>query len=136
MQDALHRHPENKFSMRGIKKSQKKYICITDCYMLPKYNLKLYSAHKNIKAKNWNFLKDILMLRPATDFYKQVGIHISYDIILKTQERGVFVIWAPYTQNRSLSSTEQNCRTFFCNIIPDICHERRERRTCKNFGWV
>ena len=38
------------------------------------------------------------MLRPATDFYKQVGIHISYNIILKTQERGVFVTWAPYTQ--------------------------------------
>ena len=38
------------------------------------------------------------MLRPATDFYKQVGIHISYNIILKTQERGIFVTWAPYTQ--------------------------------------
>ena len=68
--------------------------------MLPKYYLKLYSAHKNIKGKNWNFLKDILMLRPATDFYKQVGIHISYNIILKTQERGVFVTWAPYTQKK------------------------------------
>ena len=38
------------------------------------------------------------MLRPATIFYKQVGIHISYKIILKTQETGVFVTWAPYTQ--------------------------------------
>ena len=65
--------------------------------MLPKYYLILYSAHKNIKAKNW---KDILMSRPATDFYKQVGIHISYNIILKTQERGVFVTWAPYTQKK------------------------------------
>ena len=98
MQNALRRHPENKFSMRGINKSQKMYICITDCYMLPKYYLKLYSAHKNMKAKNWNLLKDILILRPATFFYKQVGIHISYKIILKTQETGVFVTWAPYTQ--------------------------------------
>ena len=40
------------------------------------------------------------MLRPATDFYKQVGIHISYNIILKTQERGVFVTWAPYIHKR------------------------------------
>ena len=38
------------------------------------------------------------MSRPATDFYKQVVIHISYNIILKTQERSVFVTWAPYTQ--------------------------------------
>ena len=103
--------------MRGINKSQKIYTCITDCYMLPKYYLILYSAHKNIKAKNW---KDILMSRPATDFYKQVGIHISYKIILKTQETGVFVTWAPYTQKKSLSSTEQNCRTFFCNIMEHI----------------
>ena len=98
MQNTLRRHPENKFSMRGINKSQKMYICITEWYMLPKYHLKLYSAHKIMKVKNWIILKDILMLRPATDFYKQVGIHISYKIILKTQERGVFVTWAPYTQ--------------------------------------
>ena len=38
------------------------------------------------------------MLRPATIFYKQVGIHISYKIILKTQETGVFV--TPYTQKK------------------------------------
>ena len=115
---------------------KKKYICITDCYMLPKYNLKLYSAHKNIKAKNWNSLKDILILCPATDFYKQVGIHISYKIILKTQETGVFVTWAPYTQKKSLSSTEQNCRTFFCNILEHILQILKNVFTSNTFTII
>ena len=126
----------NQFSMRGINKSQKIYTCITDCYMLPKYYLKLYSAHKNMKARNWNFLKDILMLHPATDFYKQVGIHISYNIILKTQERGVFVTWAPYTQKKSLSSTEQNCRTFFCNILEHILQILKNVFTSNTFTII
>ena len=114
--------------MRGINKSQKIYTCITDCYMLPKYYLKLYSAHKNIKAKNWNSLKDILILCPATDFYKQVGIHISYKIILKTQETGVFVTWAPYTQNK--------VRTFFCNILEYILQILKNVFTSNTFTII
>ena len=90
MQDALHRHPENKFSMRGINKSQKMYICITEWYMLPKYHLKLYSAHKIMKVKNWIILKDILMLRPATDFTNRFA-SIFHIILFQRHRKGVYL---------------------------------------------
>ena len=76
------------------------------------------------------------MLRPATIFYKQVGIHISYKIILKTQETGVFVTWAPYTQKSRCQVLKKNCKTFFCNILEHILQILKNVFTSNTFTII
>ena len=57
--------------------------------------------------------------------------------LINTVIRNVFLITIDLCLPRArLSGHKVLSISFSFNVIPDICHERCERRACKIFGWV
>ena len=71
------------------------------------------------------------MLRPATDFYKQVGIHISYNIILDTGKGCICHLGTIYTKKVIVKY-----RTFFCNILEHILQILKNVFTSNTFTII